>query len=149
MALFTWGPLIFDVQPLNINETDHATDSDWARKEIVGARIFREWVGENDEEITLRGRVFPYRIGGLAELDIMENMRFRGTVELLTRGAGLNNAVNMGWYVIEKLARAHRHLTEDGVGQMIQFEASFARMPPPSGLNYYTVLYRSALMQTA
>ena len=57
--LFQWGALQFDITPFNVHEADQMTATDWARKEIAGAAIYREWVGEGDEEITLRGRVFP------------------------------------------------------------------------------------------
>jgi phage protein U len=140
MPLFSWGDLRFDVEPFNVHETDHATDTDWARKEIVGAAIYREWVGENDEEITLRGRVFPYRIGGLSELEIMEACRYHGVANTLIRGDGQM----LGWYVIEQLARAHRFLGAEGVGQLVNFEATFARCPVPEAAGYYTLLIRAA-----
>lgn len=60
VTLMQWSALQFRVWPLNIHEVDHQTATDWARKEIAGAPLFREWVGENDEELHLRGRVFPY-----------------------------------------------------------------------------------------
>ena len=59
-VLFQWGPIQFQVYPLGINQYSHATAADWAKKEIAGAAMFREWVGENDESITLKGRVFPH-----------------------------------------------------------------------------------------
>lgn len=58
-TLYTWGAIPFETYPLNIHETQHVTETDWARKEIVGAAIHHEWVGENEEEIHFRGRVFP------------------------------------------------------------------------------------------
>jgi hypothetical protein len=47
--LYSWGMLQFEVHPLNVHEVDHSTATDWAKKEIAGAAIYREWVGENDE----------------------------------------------------------------------------------------------------
>jgi phage protein U len=41
-------------------EYQHVTSTDWARKEIAGAAIHREWVGENDEELHFRGEVYPH-----------------------------------------------------------------------------------------
>ena len=115
--LFQWGALQFDITPFNVHEADQMTATDWARKEIAGAAIYREWVGEGDEEIALRGRVFPHRLGGLTELEVLESFRRQGKAELLMRGDG---AV-LGWYVLEKLSRAHRFLGADGIGQQINF----------------------------
>jgi hypothetical protein len=68
--LFSWGNIQFELQPFNIHEYDHETASDWAQKQIAGAPVYREWVGENDEIISFRGRVFPYRIGGMGKLPV-------------------------------------------------------------------------------
>ena len=86
--LFQWGALQFDITPFNVHEADQMTATDWARKEIAGAAIYREWVGEGDEEIALRGRVFPHRLGGLTELEVLESFRRQGKAELLMRGDG-------------------------------------------------------------
>lgn len=138
--LYQFGTVQFDVAPLNVHELDHMTQTDWARKEIAGAAIYREWTGEGDEEITLRGRVFPHRLGGLTELEILESFRRAGQPEMLTRGSG--QMENLGWYVIERLARSHRFLGADGVGQLIQFEATFCRCPVPDANEYFPFLYQ-------
>src|ERR1700674_3777942 len=56
-GLMSWGPVVFQVWPLNYHEMQHETETDWARKQIVGAAIYREWVGENDEIRTIHGRI--------------------------------------------------------------------------------------------
>jgi uncharacterized protein len=129
-ALYSWGPLQFQVWPLNIHEVDHETDTDWAQKEIAGSAIFREWVGENDENLYLRGKVFPYRVGGMAELELLEASRRKGIAQAMIRGGG-NTGTHLGWYVIEKLVRSHKFLSSEGVGQVIEFEAIFTRVPVP------------------
>jgi uncharacterized protein len=141
VTLMQWSALQFRVWPLNIHEVDHQTATDWARKEIAGAPIFREWVGENDEELHLRGRVFPYRIGGLTELQVMEAMRRQGIAGLMVRGDG----IVLGWFVCEKLIRANLHLDVSGVGQLINFEAVFARVPVPWAEDEFPVLWGTVL----
>lgn len=130
-VLYKWGPAIeFKVFPLNIYEADHETDTDWAQKEIAGAAIYREWVGENDEVLYFRGRLFPYRVGGLSAIDIFEANRRAGVAQMLMRGG--NPGTNLGWYVCEKLVRSHTFLSAEGVGQQIAFESQLARVPTPS-----------------
>jgi phage protein U len=129
-ALYMWGTLAFEVWPLNVHEIDHETDTDWAQKEIAGSAIFREWVGENDENLYFRGKIFPYRIGGMGALEMMEAYRRKGVAQALIRG-GANMGTHLGWYVIEKLVRAHKFLSSEGVGQVIEFEAVFTRVPVP------------------
>jgi phage protein U len=121
----------------------HHTASDWAKKEIAGAAMYREWVGEQDETIQLKGRVFPHFFaraarqreptalkpssGGLGHLEVLDNMRRMGQAHVLMRGDGWH----FGWFVIESLQRAHSLIAPDGIGQQIDFEAQFQRVPIP------------------
>src|SRR5262245_60257554 len=140
-TLYNWGTLQFRVLPLNVHEIEHETSTDWAHKEILGAAIYREWTGENDETLFFRGQLFPYRIGGMADLEIFEALRRKGIANVLISGQG----EYMGWYVCEKLVRSHQHLSSEGVGQQLQFEAVFARVPIPPADEYYSELWGTAL----
>jgi phage protein U len=126
--LYQWGPIQFVVVGLNTHELDHDTETDWAIKEIAGAAIYREWVGENDEQVFFRGRVFPYRIQGMFQLEAMELQRRDGIVNILIRGDGKV----MGWFALHKLVRAHTHLSAEGMGQQVAFECVMVRVPVPA-----------------
>src|SRR5262245_38603743 len=140
-VLMQWSTLQFEVYPLNFHELEHHTATDWARKEIAGAAIYREWVGENDEELFLRGRVFPYRLGGMAELDIMEACRRKGLAGYMVRG----NGDVLGWFVLEKLSRVHQFISVQGIGKQINFEAVFERVPTPDGSDEFPALWGTAV----
>jgi uncharacterized protein len=165
-VLFQWGPIQFQVFPLNVDNFAHHTGADWAKKEIAGAAMYREWVGEADEAITLKGKVFPHyfarkmsrkniqvpvrgvgaqmdpisgrlaehtggndpQTGGLLHLDVLDNMRRLGQAHILIRGDGWH----FGWFIIESLNRGHTFINNDGVGQQIEFEAQFQRVPIPN-----------------
>lgn len=141
-TLYTWGAVAFKIFPLNIHEVDHETATDWAHKEIAGAAIYREWVGENDETLYLRGKIFPYRIGGMSELEHFETMRRRGIANLLVRGG--NPGQMLGWFVCERLVRSHTFLSGEGVGQQIAFEAVMARVPVPEADSYFSDIWRTS-----
>ena len=135
--LYQWGPLQFTVWPLNVNEFDHETGTDWARKEIAGAAIYREWVGENDSTLNFRGKMFPYRLGGMASLDAFDQLRQLGVSSMLLRGDGKV----MGWFVCEHLIRKNQFLSSEGVGQHIDFEAVLTRVPVPDGSTQISQLW--------
>lgn len=139
--LYQWGVLQFEVMPLNLHEADHETATDWAHKEIAGAAIYREWVGENDETLTVRGRLFPYRIGGMSNIELFEAQRRGGIANMLIRGDGSV----LGWFVCEKLVRAHTYLSSQGVGQQISFEAVLVRVPVPSNATYLSALWGTVI----
>jgi phage protein U len=128
--LFQWGVLAFKVWPLNVHDFDLETDTDWAVKPIAGAANYREWVGENDESIFFRGRLFPYRIGGFSEIEIFDAHRRAGYAALLIQGT--NPGRKLGWFVCEKLVRSHTFLGAEGIGQQIAFEANLVRVPTPA-----------------
>jgi phage protein U len=164
-VLFQWGPIQFQVYPFNVNQYSHHTGADWAKKEIAGAAMYREWVGEGDELITLKGKVFPHffarkmrdrnirqpvlgpaggidpntgllaehtggypSAGGLFHLDVLDNMRRLGQAHILIRGDGWH----FGWFIIEELNRGHSLIAKDGIGQQIEFDAKFQRVPIPN-----------------
>jgi phage protein U len=144
-TLYQFGLVQFTVYPLNVSDVTHITQTDWARKEIAGSAIFREWVGEGDEEISLKGKVFPHFFSmqmangamsggnGMGHLDLLDEMRRYGQAHLLMRGDG----IKLGWFVIEKLSRGHTHLGGQGVGQQVDFDATFQRVPVPDASFYY------------
>lgn len=178
-VLFQWGPIQFQVFPLNAETYSHHTQADWAKKEIAGAAMYREWVGEGDELISVKGKIFPHFFarkmrgsktrpatgqplvgpgavvdpntgllqlhtsgdfpsnGGLAHLDVLDNMRRLGQAHVLIRGDGWH----YGWYIIEMLNRNHSYIASDGIGQQIEFEAQFQRVPIPNNAasNYQQV----------
>ena len=131
-AIMSWGPIQFAVYPLNYNEMDHETGTAWAHKEIVGAAIYREWVGENDEMRYFRGQIFPYRIGGMAALELFDAYRRGGIPNTLIGGDGITK----GWFVCEKFVRNHHEISAEGIGQQINFEAVLARCPTPDPAVY-------------
>lgn len=133
-VLMAWGPIHFTVVSFNTHQWEHESETDWAKKPIAGAAIYREWVGENDEIIVVRGRLFPYRLGGLPTLEWMEGLRRVGSAQSIMRGDG----VYLGWYVCEKLHRTQSYLSSQGIGQEIEFEATFARCPVPSAQDIYS-----------
>jgi len=137
--LASWGPLQFEVYPLNYHEMDHMTQSDWAKKEIAGSPYYREWVGEGDEELYIRGRIFPYSLRGkgLHSLDVMEQMRRAQLIEYIMLGDGRG----LGWYLIEKLVRKHTNIVETGIGGKIEFETVFVRHPVPDARDHFSELY--------
>lgn len=128
--LMQWGLIAFTTIPLEYHEMDHETASDWARKEIAGAAIYREWVGENDEELHVRGSIFPFRLGGLAEVEYLDTVRRAGLAQLMVRGT--TPGTNLGWFILERFSRQHRHISSQGYGRQIDFEAVFVRVPVPS-----------------
>lgn len=139
-ALFQWGLVQFQVQPLNVEKMDHFTGSDFAKKEVMESIIQREWVGERDEEIDLSGHIFPMAIGGFGNLEAFDAARRAAQAHLLIRGGG-SYGQNLGWFVCEDLKRSHEKLWVNGIGRVIAFQARFARVDTPYAAGYYASIF--------
>lgn len=141
ITLMSWGPIQFQIHPLNIDRYDHFTGTDFARKDVLETTPRREWVGEKDEEIALHGRVFPMNMkNSFGHLEAMETARGTGLSHALVRGGG-NYMMALGWFVIEDFRRGHEHLSADGIGRVIEFQAKFARVDIPRGADYYNSVF--------
>lgn len=133
-TLFSWGPVLFQVAPLNVHEYDHITNTEFARKLIMGRGVSREFVGEGDEEIVFNGMIFPKRIGGVANLAQLDAIRFAGLAQPLIRGSSPGEM--LGWFGCQHLERRHSSLSVDGMGKVIAWQGFFARMDQPSASSY-------------
>lgn len=143
-TLMQWGPLYFQVFPLNLHEYDHTTSTDWARHEVMGAPVQREHTGTGDEELTLRGRIFPTffrrndRPDGLDALQAVDRFREMGFPWQMITGTG----DVLGWYVLERFSRGHSFLDPQGRGKIVAFEGHFARFPnAPDPANFQQQLF--------
>ena len=136
MSLMHFGPVKFQVYPLNFHEADHRTGADWARKDILESSVHREWVGHSDEEFLVRGRCFPFQpklgFGAVSAIDLLNNIMLAHQPHQLIR-VTTQFAVPIGWFVLEKLQRQHQFIGHGGYGRVINFDASFQRVdiPPP------------------
>jgi hypothetical protein len=82
--------------------------------------------------------------GGLYHLDVLDNMRRLGQAHILIRGDGWH----YGWFVIDTLSRGHSNIAHDGIGQKIEFEAQFQRVPIPNdGASNIIQMYGSGSVQ--
>lgn len=134
--LMQLGAVQFDVVPINTHEYDHAGSASFAAHPVVGAMPPLEAVGEGQESWTIRGKLFPHRFGGLAELDTLHAMRRAQQPQFLMRGDG----VPMGWVVIIRVQEKSSYLDREGVGRVIEFDVSVRRSQPPNAAGMFNAL---------
>lgn len=125
--LMTLGRVSFEVHPFNTHQYQHAHAADFVDKPVVGARKPLEFVGEGDATYTIEGRLFPKKLGGLNELAQLKAMRASGHPQYLMRGDGRP----MGFVAILSVSEKSTHLSQDGVGQVIEFTTTVKQSGPP------------------
>jgi len=121
------GPLQFDVAPFNAHEIAHEAATEFAKKPVVGRRKIYEWVGEDEEKLKIKGKLFPFKIGGLGSLQLMQTLRQSGAPQYVVRGDG----TVLGWYNIMECNTIDKHLSVDGIGEEIEVETVLERADSP------------------
>ncbi len=137
--LLSIGPLTFDVTPFNVHEILFDGSSDFARKDVIGAKRPLEAVGEGDETYTIVARLFPERFGGLSSLQLLHNMRKAQAPQLMMGGAGSGR--NFGFVVVTEVSVTEQYLNSAGVGQMIDVEITVEACGAPSPQSAFAQIY--------
>lgn len=139
--LYALGAVAFEVWPLNTDAVERRADTQFVPKPVLGRRPPLEFVGEGAETIRMSGRLFPQKLGGLAELELLDEQRRAGKAMPLMRGDGKP----FGWFVIESLIERSSYLDQRGVGKVIEFDISLRRAeraPATSLSSLLTTLFR-------
>jgi uncharacterized protein len=130
------GPLQFDIDPMNAHAIERAASTEYAKKDVMNRRKVYEHTGENEDRYTVRGTLFPYKLGGLGALELAHTIREQGQAQMAVRGDGLV----LGWFVITDITDAHEYLSPDGVGQKIDITLNMERADAPSQQDYFSGL---------
>ncbi len=128
------GGVQFMIAPLNIHGHQRESATDYVEKPIVGARQPLEYVGEGQDTVSLFGRLFPKRFGGLTGLIALQAARVSGFPQFVIRGDG----IPLGWFVIDHIAERQTYLDVDGVGQVIEFDIILRRDTIPGAAGYFS-----------
>jgi len=128
--LYMMGSLTFDTFPFNVDEVERTADAVLASKPLIGTANGKEFTGEGDEKIVLKGQLLPSKIGGLTELELAHSMRRNGVRFPLQRGDGFRYP---SWYAIAKISEGHKELMRDGVGFVITYTIEIESVPPDEG----------------
>ena len=114
--LFLLGAVTIDTRPFSIDTMERDASASIAAKAVIGGRQRKENTGEGEDFITLAGQILPFKIGGMGELEVLHEMRRKGTVFPLMRGDGYR----FGSYVINHITESHSNLMANGVGFTVQ-----------------------------
>ena len=124
--LFNVGPVAFDTEPFNADKFVRTTGADIAKKSTVGGLKPKEHMGEGDEIIKLSGQLLPAKIGGLTELEAIDDLRLSGVPQPVVRGDGKS----YGWFLIERGQETHKELMANGVGFIVTYSVTMTKSEP-------------------
>lgn len=131
--LYNVGPLQIRVWPFNVDKVETEVSGNYAEKNVLGRRPPLEAVGEGPETLTLGGKLFPFKLGGLSELELAREITRRQMSVNVMRGDGYW----LGFYVIETVGTNETFLHANGVAQVVEHTLKLKRDDPPSALDFF------------
>lgn len=124
MSMMALGTFVFSLSTLPFQELQHQLGWRHPTTSRVGARPARQFLGPDDETITLSGVLLPELTGGQASLDQVRAMGDQGKAWPLIDG----NGQIYGLYVIESLEQTKTIFFEDGTPRRIEFRLTLKRV---------------------
>jgi len=117
------GFFVFQLDTVPYQEFQHSIRWRHASTSRVGKRPARQFLGPDDEVITLRGKLLPEITGGAKSLDLLRYMGDSGESWSLVEGTGRV----YGFFTIESMEITKDHFFKDGAARRYDFSISLAR----------------------
>lgn len=123
MSMMVLGTFVFELHTLPFQELQHQIGWRHPATSRVGARPARQFLGPDEEAITLSGVLLPELTGGQLSLDQVQKMGDSGKAWPLIDGGG----TILGLYVIESLGQTKTLFFPDGTARRIEFQLALKR----------------------
>jgi phage protein U len=82
------GGFEFKLDTLAYQKLQRSTKQRWAKKERMGQRSAYQWLGKDDDDHTLNGRLLPGFKGDVSALDKLRQMADKGEPYMMVSGYG-------------------------------------------------------------
>lgn len=124
MAMLCLGLFVFGLYSAPYQSFQHQLAWRHPSNSRVGLRPARQYIGPDDEGITLQGVLLPEISGGQPSLDVLRAMGDTGDAWVLIDG----NGTLYGLFVIESLNATKTVFFADGAARRIEFTLTLKRV---------------------
>lgn len=118
------GLFVFGLKTIPYQQLQRSTGWRYGKQQRVGARPSRQFLGPDDDTITLNGTLYPELTGGKVTLAMLRMMADGGKAWPLVEGTG----VFYGQFIIEKISETKTYFFADGEARKIEFDISLTRV---------------------
>ncbi len=129
--LLAWGPYMFESHRASYEELRHRAGGHWAEHRIIGRAPVGQYLGPEEEVISLRGTIFPLDAGGGASAmpRAMQESSKAGETYMLLSGAG----EVFGIFRLKKAERNESEIVVDGKPLKVSYDLEFVAHADPEG----------------
>ncbi|GKX48559.1 phage tail protein [Pectobacterium carotovorum] len=122
--MLTLGLFVFQLQTLPYQNMQRNVDYRWPSNSRVGQRPALQFLGIEDEKITLSGELLPEITGGTLSLLMLETMADQGRAWPLIEGSG----TIYGVFVVNSISQTKTDFFPDGRARRIEFTITLTRV---------------------
>ncbi len=124
MPMMAIGYFVFNIHTTPYQTQQH--DKAWRHvsNSRVGLRPSSQYIGPDDEQITLSGSLYPEITGGRVSLELLNKLADTGKAYPVIEGTGIMH----GMFVIEKSSTTRTEFFSDGAARKIEFTVSLKRV---------------------
>lgn len=118
------GLFVFSVETAPYQQLKRTTKQRWASNSRIGSRPGYQYLGPEEETITLTGTLYPQVTGGQRDLAMLNAMASSGNPFALLNGDG----DALGLWFIEQVEETHSYFLQNGAARKIAFSLSLKRV---------------------
>ncbi|WP_319568388.1 phage tail protein [Cohaesibacter marisflavi] len=122
--LYIIGAVTVDTFPFSAEQVERSYSATWAEKAVMGRMPPSEFMGEGPESLSLSGKLLPFKLGGMTQLEALKSYMSAGTVVPVMRGDG----ARLGNFAVTAISESHDHLQKNGVGFVVSYRLSLKKM---------------------
>ncbi|MGV8924825.1 MAG: phage tail protein [Ewingella sp.] len=122
--MLTLGLFVFQLQTLPYQSLQRNVDYRWPSNSRIGQRPTLQFLGVNEEKITLSGVLMPEITGGRLSLTALKLMADEGRAWPLLEGSG----AIYGMFVVNSISETRTEFFSDGSARKIEFTLTLTRV---------------------
>ena len=122
--MLTLGLFVFQLQTVPYQSLQRDVDYRWPANNRVGLRPLPQFLGVNEEKITLSGVLMPEITGGKLSLMALNLMADEGKAWPLLEGSGSI----YGMFVVNSVSETHTEFFSNGAPRKIEFTLTLTRV---------------------
>ena len=116
--LASLGLFVFSTTSAAFDEISRKSNYRFGTGNAVGTRPHMQYLGQDNDDISLSGTLYPELTGGIVTLDSLRDMAKTGKTYALMNG----NGYYYGMCYITDISETQSHLLDDGSARKISFD---------------------------